>query len=99
MAKYALRRALAAIPVVFGVTLVTFLLIHFTQGSFVPGLDFNPSLRPEDIARIRANLGLDRPWYVQYLDWIGIAFFFKTAGVALGLVRGSQVGYRGHPER
>ena len=89
MAKYAVRRALAAIPVVFGVTLVTFLLIHFTQGSFVPGLDFNPSLRPEDIARIRANLGLDRPWYVQYLDWTGIAFFFKAAGLA-GILGGAS---------
>lgn len=92
MTKYVIRRALAAIPVVFGVTLLTFLLIHFTQGSFVPGLDLNPTLRPEDIARIRANLGLDRPWYVQYLDWIGVAYLFKLVGLA-GLMGGaSQVG-------
>jgi peptide/nickel transport system permease protein len=31
----------------------------------------NPKTRPEDIARIRENLGLDRPWHVRYLIWIG----------------------------
>jgi peptide/nickel transport system permease protein len=92
IAKYLFRRALAALPVLFGVTLFTFLLIHVTQGSFVPGLDLNPSLRPEDIARIRANLGLDRPWYVQYFDWTGIAYLFKVVGLA-GIFGGSsQVG-------
>jgi len=70
LAPYVLRRLLAAIPVFIGVTLVTFLVMHFTAGSFVPGLDFNPSLKPEDIARIRANLGLDRPLYVQYATWL-----------------------------
>ena len=70
MAPYVLRRLLAAIPVFIGVTLVTFLVMHFTAGSFVPGLDLNPGLKPEDIARIRANLGLDRPLYVQYATWL-----------------------------
>src|SRR5437016_14193817 len=44
--------------------------MHFTAGSFIPGLDLNPSLRPQDLARIRANLGLDRPLYVQYASWL-----------------------------
>jgi len=65
-----LRRLLAAIPVFIGVTLVTFLVMHFTAGSFVPGLDLNPGLKPQDIARIRDNLGLDRPRYVQYATWL-----------------------------
>ena len=65
-----LRRLLAAIPVFIGVTLVTFLVMHFTAGSFIPGLDLNPGLKPQDIARIRDNLGLDRPLYVQYATWL-----------------------------
>jgi len=67
---YVLRRVLATIPVILGVTIVTFLLMHLTAGSYVPGLDLNPYLRPEDVARLRANLGLDRPLYTQYLEWI-----------------------------
>ncbi len=71
LAKYLLRRLAAAIPVVLGVTVLTFLVMHATSGSYVPGLDINPSLKPADIARIRANLGLDRPLWLQYASWLG----------------------------
>jgi peptide/nickel transport system permease protein len=70
LASYALRRLLAAVPVLIGVTLITFLVMHFTAGSFIPGLELNPNLKPQDLARIRANLGLDRPIYVQYATWL-----------------------------
>jgi peptide/nickel transport system permease protein len=71
LAKYVARRVVASIPVVFGVTLVTFLLLQLTAGSFVPGLELNPFLKPEDVERIRHNLGLDQPLYIQYLRWVG----------------------------
>ncbi len=71
LVKYLLRRLAAAIPVVLGVTILTFLVMHATSGTYVPGLDINPSLKPADIARIRANLGLDRPLWVQYASWLG----------------------------
>jgi peptide/nickel transport system permease protein len=71
LAKYVLRRLVAAIPVVLGVTILTFLVMHVTAGNYVPGLDYNPNLKPADIARIRANLGLDRPIWIQYLSWLG----------------------------
>ena len=72
MTAYVIRRILLAIPVVFGVTLITFMLMHFTAGNYVPGISLDPNLTKADIARIRADLGLDRPLPVQYLDWIGI---------------------------
>ena len=71
LGKYLLRRLGAAIPVVLGVTILTFLVMHATAGNYVPGLDLNPSLRPADIERIRANLGLDRPLWLQYVTWLG----------------------------
>jgi peptide/nickel transport system permease protein len=89
MAGYLARRLLWAIPVVFGVTLVTFLLMHFTAGNFVPGLELNPNLKPSDIERIRENLGLDRPLIVQYLDWVGIGSIIQAVGLA-GLLGGSH---------
>jgi peptide/nickel transport system permease protein len=70
IAKYLLRRVIAAVPVLLGVTILTFLVMHATAGSYVPGLDLNPSLKPADIARIRANLGLDRPLWLQYVTWL-----------------------------
>ena len=68
--KYVARRVLATIPVVIGVTLITFLLMHVTAGSYIPGVDLNPALKPEDIEAIKRYLGLDRPLYLQYLTWI-----------------------------
>lgn len=61
---------MAGLIVVVGVTLITFVLISSTAGTFVPGLKFNPGLRPEDIERIRHNLGLDLPWYLRYFNWL-----------------------------
>lgn len=88
LARYVVRRVVASIPVVFGVTLITFALLHATSGAFVPGLELNPNLRPADIIRIRNNLGLNDPLPVQYWHWI--------AGLAHGdfgrsLVDGSPV--------
>ncbi len=70
MTRYIVRRLLASIPALLGITLVTFLLMHATAGSFLPGLELNPNLRPEDIQRVRQNLGLDEPLPVQYLRWL-----------------------------
>jgi peptide/nickel transport system permease protein len=41
-----------------------------TRGAYVPGIDLNPALRPEDIARLRADLGLDQPFYQWYVTWL-----------------------------
>src|SRR4029077_387870 len=70
LAKYLLRRFLASIVVVLGVTAITLVLMDRTRGTYVPGIDLNPALRPEDIARLRADLGLDRPFYMWYLTWL-----------------------------
>jgi len=70
LAKYVARRLLASLVVVLGVTLITLVLMDRTRGTYVPGIDLNPALRPEDIARLRADLGLDRPFYMWYLTWI-----------------------------
>jgi peptide/nickel transport system permease protein len=70
LAKYVVRRFLASIVVVLGVTLITLVLMDRTRGTYVPGIDLNPALRPEDIARLRTNLGLDQPIYMWYVSWI-----------------------------
>ena len=70
LAKYLVRRLGASVIVVLGVTLITLTLMNSTRGTFVPGIDLNPSLTPDDIARLRADLGLDRPFYVWYVTWL-----------------------------
>src|SRR5260370_5920987 len=72
LAKYIFRRVLASIPTFFGVTLVSYFLIWVTAGDIVPGLEINPNIKKEDIDRIRHNLGLDQPFWIQYLNWLGL---------------------------
>lgn len=79
--KYALRRVVASIPVLFGVTILAYALIYITAGDIVPGLELNPSIKQADIDRIRHNLGLDQPVQVQYLNWLGVGYALKQAHV------------------
>jgi len=81
--KFALRRVLAALPVVIGVTTVTFLLMKVTAGNYVPGLDLNPDLRPEDVAKLRHELGVDQPLYIQYAQWMVGVFLRGDFGRSL----------------
>jgi peptide/nickel transport system permease protein len=69
VASYVLRRLITALPVLVGVTAITFLLMMLTIGNYVPGLELNGNVRPEDIQRLRESMGLDRPIYVQYALW------------------------------
>ncbi|RKP47987.1 ABC transporter permease [Cohnella endophytica] len=63
------RRLLQAIPLLFVVSVVCFGLVKLAPGD--PVLSFvTPNMHAEDIERIRHNLGLDQPAYVQYYHWL-----------------------------
>jgi peptide/nickel transport system permease protein len=69
--RYAARRMMIAVVVIFGVTMITFVLMHATGGDYVPGINFdNPRLTAETVDAIRHQYGLDQPWWVQYGLWI-----------------------------
>ena len=91
LARFVLRRLLAAIPVVVGVTVITFVLMHSTAGSYVPGLALNPNLTAKDVALLRSQLGLDQPLWIQYLDWMGLAWVLQHVGLGGLLVGGHDV--------
>ncbi|MEW5934572.1 MAG: ABC transporter permease, partial [Bacillota bacterium] len=64
--QYLLRRLILLLPVLVGVTLVVFLLMHLAPGD--PALLIaGQNAPPEVYERIRRSLGLDRPLYEQYL--------------------------------
>ncbi len=69
MTAYITRRLLQMIPLLFGITLVTFIIIN-AAGSPLNDLEFSPRVRPEDIQRLRENLGLDEPIYKRYFVWV-----------------------------
>lgn len=60
------RRFFLTLPVLFGVTTITFFLIHFVPGDPVD-IMLGDQATPVDKAALRAELGLDRPLLVQYL--------------------------------
>ncbi|MDI3340431.1 MAG: ABC transporter permease [Sphaerobacter sp.] len=65
MVAYLLRRMLFAVPVLFGISLITFVLIYFLPAD--PARMYaGPNASVEAVNRIRTQLGLDQPFYVQY---------------------------------
>jgi len=71
MARYALRRVLQAMPLLLGITLGIFLLIRLVPGGPLSAYEGNPDVTPQDMARLRQQLGLDAPLPVQYVRWLG----------------------------
>lgn len=72
MSRYLLARLALLLPVLLGVSLVTFSLIRLVPGDPV-AVVLGPDARttPEQVAAIRAAFGLDEPAPVQYLRWMG----------------------------
>ena len=68
--KYMVRRLLHSIPVVIGVSVVTFVLMHATGRDYVPGISDDPRLSAAAVQALRHEYGLDQPWWVQYGLWL-----------------------------
>ena len=69
MLHFLLRRLLLTIPVLLGVATLVFSLIHLVPGDPVQTM-LGESAAPQEIAKVRAQLGLDRPLYVQYWTFL-----------------------------
>src|SRR3984957_11082604 len=69
MLAYFLRRVLATIPVVLMVALFVFSLLYIAPGD-PAAIIAGDQASPEDIERIRASLGLDRPFLVRFFEWL-----------------------------
>jgi ABC-type dipeptide/oligopeptide/nickel transport system permease component len=69
MLQYALRRIVHTIPVLFGVLVVTFLLLYVAPGDPVLAM-VGDRFDPETIARLRAELHLDEPLWKQFLHYV-----------------------------
>jgi ABC-type dipeptide/oligopeptide/nickel transport system permease component len=65
MLRFIVRRLLLTIPVLLGVATLVFSLIHLVPGDPVQAM-LGDSATPQDVADVRARLGLDRPLPVQY---------------------------------
>lgn len=71
MIKYIIRRLLISIPILFGITIIVFLIYNLAPGDPTTAyIDPASPLPPESIQRIREDMGLDRPIAVRYVIWL-----------------------------
>jgi peptide/nickel transport system permease protein len=66
MRIYILRRVLQTLPLLVGISVLTFLLLQLAPGDFLSQMSENPSISQDTIDAMRRRFGLDKPWYVQY---------------------------------
>src|SRR5215470_9413670 len=74
MRKYLAQRLLIAIPTIFGVTVLIFVAMRVLPGDPLSAISGEGGgtyvLSQEQLQAARKSLGLDRPYVVQYLDWV-----------------------------
>lgn len=71
MGIYILRRLLGAIPLLLGISVVIFALIHLPPGGPADIYAGSPNVSADDLARMNENLGLNDPLPIQYAKWLG----------------------------
>src|SRR3989475_12669044 len=61
---------LQLIPMLLGITVMSFVIIQLSPGDFLAEIRLNPIVSQETVDRMRTNFGLDQPLHVQYLRWL-----------------------------
>ncbi|RLM97195.1 ABC transporter permease [Haloarcula sp. Atlit-7R] len=70
--RFVAVRVAATVPILFGVSVLTFALVHLTPGDPIDQMvALNPQISAAEEAAIRARYGLDGPVWQQYLTWMG----------------------------
>ncbi len=80
MRTFVLRRLLQIVPLLLGLSALTFLLLQLAPGDFLAEMAQNPSISTEAIESMRRNFGLDRPWWVQYFAYLRNVFLHLDFG-------------------
>ncbi|HXV31364.1 MAG TPA: ABC transporter permease [Sinorhizobium sp.] len=70
MRTYILKRLIAVVPVLFGLSVIVFLVMAMIPGDTATAI-LGPYATQENVERINRDLGLDKPLVQQYLIWIG----------------------------
>ncbi|MBI3881033.1 MAG: ABC transporter permease [Verrucomicrobia bacterium] len=95
MLSFLVRRVAHMIPILLGVSLLTYFLMSLTPGGYLSALQQNPQISPETIERLRVKFHLDKAWYVQWFFWIksaalgdlGYSIQYKIPATALIFTR------------
>lgn len=69
MFQFIVKRLLHAIPLLIGVSMIGFAMMHLAPGGPLAVYTLNPTITAQNIAQIKHIFGLDQPIYIQYLKW------------------------------
>ena len=84
------------IPLLLGVSLLTFLLLWLSPGDYFTALTQNPQITPETVAKLRTQYHLGEAWYIQWFFWVksivvhgdfGYSMAYKIPATSLILAR------------
>jgi peptide/nickel transport system permease protein len=97
MTRYILKRLLIMIPLLLGMSLLTFIAMQKTTGSFYDQLKMDPRVSPETIERYIRLYQLDKPLLYQFILWVrnlfhlefGYSFYYN---IPVGKVIGGRLG-------
>lgn len=70
MLRHIARRLIQLVPLLLGVSILSFLIIQLSPGDFLAEIRLNPVVSQETVDQMRANFGLDKPLHVQYVRWL-----------------------------
>lgn len=73
MLAFLLRRLLSAIPLLFGISVLVFMLLAVAPGDFLDVARSQPDIPKEYIQQMKERFALGEPWYVRYVNWLGNA--------------------------
>lgn len=83
MWTFTLKRVFHVVPILLGVSLLTFLLMALAPGDYYSSLAANPQVSPEKLAELRAKRHLDKPWYIRYCYWLKNAVINRDLGYSV----------------
>jgi peptide/nickel transport system permease protein len=86
--RYTLRRLSALIPLLIGMSIITFAVIRMLPGDAVDAMGLDARISPETQQLIRENLGLEKPFLVQYWEWANKAV---KGNLGLSVTTGASV--------
>ena len=76
MFLYIVKRLIQMIPLVIGITFISFIIIQMAPGDYLDQLRMNPQISKETLKELEKAYGLDQPILVQYFKWLMNALKF-----------------------
>lgn len=70
MMRFLIRRILIMVPLMLGVTFISFIAMSLVPGNFISNLALDPHISPQVIKQMEAEFGLDQPLMVRYVRWL-----------------------------